>query len=87
METDLKTDYLRRQLAANLLRYAVQREIFCRSCGAVLDCRRAVLIDGGARGAALCCADCWNQAAGRMRTDFENLEVTDGRELAALNIL
>lgn len=59
------------------LKFACGRSIFC-GCGAVLDCRRAVLLTNAAGVTAAACASCYDRVAGRLPAD---LEVLDGREL------
>lgn len=46
----------------NLIRYAVQRQIFCKLCGTILDYRRAALVDAtaphGTSSMFCICQDC-----------------------------
>ena len=75
----------------NMLKWHCGHDIFCKSCDAVLDCRRAVEVDV-LRGDTLLkslvvCAICYDDARGRLQAACERLEgarleVTDGRKIA-----
>ena len=65
--------FIEPELNRSLLRYAVQREMFCPSCSTVLDITRAVYCDVSYdRSMAFCavtCAPCWDSKIGKRVTD------------------
>jgi hypothetical protein len=81
---------LEHHLQRNMLKWHVGHEIFCKSCGAVMDCKRAVEVDV-MRGPDLLkslvvCALCYDDARERMeaaaaRQEGVRLVVQDGRVL------
>jgi hypothetical protein len=85
-------DALQAKVNRELIKFAVQREIFCPYTKVVLDVRRAVLIQQTGAGAIVCSADYWDKvrgsvlngiedakAAGRLPADYA-VEVLDGRD-------
>jgi hypothetical protein len=85
-------EVMRRPLMKSLLRFAVQRQIQCSDCGAILDCEKnAVLIDGtaGKGGIACCCTKCADRFIAKVKAREEAagvkvmhlIEITDCREL------
>src|SRR5262245_52822639 len=48
------SDFMRLELNRNVLRYAVQRNMFCNCCQDILDVRRAAHVDAGSGYAVLC---------------------------------
>lgn len=75
----MPTDVMRKHLETELLRYAVQRQLLC-GCGAILDVRRAVLLDGSEAGrpTAVACGACFDKAV-RKGLKLDGLDITDGR--------
>ena len=73
--------FLRAQLEGELLRWAVGRAITCPYCGAILDCRRAVLADSPSQGSTVACVACWDKAKDHVLATIPDLEVTDGRDI------
>ena len=71
--------YLERRMRHELLKYAVQRAMFCR-CGSILDVRHAVLLDAEKSGAGIqvCCRRCWEKVKDRILERFPDIEVTEG---------
>lgn len=81
-------DYLARQLGQALLRYAVQRYMFCQISGAVLDMRSAVLIDGSDNGLGMMVvtARVYDIAAETLAARLgDDIDIYDGRELFSRN--
>lgn len=78
-------DTIERMADREILRYAVQREIFCPASGKILDIRRAVLLMGEGIKARVVHADVWDEHEGKILAaiDEQGLtpEVYDGREL------
>lgn len=81
--SDILTDHLEHTLRRNVLRYAVQRAIFCPVSGDILDMRRAVLFDvtadDGTAGTVVTTAAVFDKLK-----DAPHLQVSDvhdGREL------
>lgn len=75
-----------RTVNRNLLRYAVQRAIFCPRCQRILDMRRAVLLIFWKESEAkeLCvCRPCYGQGRERLKAKAAErnvrIEVIDGR--------
>jgi hypothetical protein len=84
-------DFIRQPIRKSLLRYAIQRQMFCNACGKFLDIDDAVLVKIPGVSAVACSgcyekekqrtikmtsADEWNKAI-----QDKTLEITDGRTL------
>lgn len=88
MSTDLRPQIIdsgfRRTIARNLLRYAVQRQMWCKGCEGILDVRRAHLhtyTRNGHETVAVYCSDCTDTAlrgdlAGKMEKAGITLDIT-----------
>jgi len=70
-------DFMRLEVNRNVLRYAVQRNMFCNCCEEVLDVRRAAHIDART-GYAVMCGNCLDKYRDRFKP---GVEIIDGREL------
>ena len=77
--------FLESHFERELLRYAVSRAMFCPDCQAILDVRRAVLIERELDGqSAISCVECWTKYVRGLRrrgvaVPVEGIKVTDGR--------
>lgn len=82
-----------RRMGQQAVKAAVMRAIFCPTCTAVLDMRRAVLVTGKSR-AGVACGPCWDATVGATAADLgvcvedvvaayveAGVEVDDGRVL------
>ena len=86
--------HLEREMNRQLVKYAVQRQMFCQSrgCGgSILDMRRAVLVTvkepSGNEQSVILCGSCWDGSKARVAEiaaeKSATLEALDGRELFA----
>jgi hypothetical protein len=80
MTTHKLPDPLAREVYRQLLKGACGYGMWCPTCGGILDCRRAVLLEGD-DGTATVCADCYDKAAPSLAADLHVL--ADGRDLFA----
>lgn len=65
----------------SLLLYAVQRQIFCKPCGSILDIHTAVLVTAD-DGSACICGRCWDLAENHaLKKLGESANIIDGRLL------
>jgi len=78
---------MERMADREILRYAVQREIFCPATGRILDVRDAVLLMGDGIKARVICAEVWDEIGHVALEGCEAAglvaEVYDGRVLFA----
>ena len=97
---DIVDDVLRATLTAESIRYHVQRAIWCRACGNILDCTRAVEIDLVDAGRDEClrsyivCAACYDARLAPQLSEIREragdkvrIDVNDGRAYAAEGLL
>lgn len=73
---------LEAEVTRNLLKFAVGQVIFCPGCNAIMDCRRAVMIEVGGH-TRVACGTCHDNKIKAALAAYPNVEVkiTDGREL------
>jgi len=97
---DVVDDILRATLTAESIRCHVQRAIWCRACGNILDCTRAVEIDLVDAGRDEClrsyivCAACYDARLAPQLSEIREragdkvrIDVNDGRAYAAEGLL
>jgi hypothetical protein len=97
---DVVDDILRVTLTAESIRYHVQRAIWCRACGAILDCTRAVEVDLVDAGRDEClrsyivCAACYDAHLAPQLSEIREragdrvrIDVNDGRVFAAQGLM
>lgn len=80
-----RKDAMRESVEAQTLLYAVQRAMFCQSCDAVLDVRRAVLAHAPSSQAEIVCSVCWDARTADGAGPDRDREVIDGRVVGPWN--
>jgi hypothetical protein len=61
--------------------YAVQRAIFCQSCGTILDVRKSVYFETHEGHPFITCGECYDRAAAKPEFPSAGLKVHDPRPL------